>query len=53
MLVCDRQIATGATHNDCGDLKRDIADRDYGVDEEDVPQSEIKQEAIACLERTS
>ena len=26
---------TGATHNDCGELKQEIADRDYGGDEDD------------------
>lgn len=43
-------IATGATHNDCGDLKQEIADRDYGGDEELVPQEQLKQETILCLE---
>jgi hypothetical protein len=43
-------IATGATHNDCGNLKQEIADRDYDGDLEEVPQEQLKQESITCLE---
>ena len=43
-------IPTGATHNDCGNLKQEIADRDYGGDKEQVPQEQLKQESITCLE---
>lgn len=50
LLYVTGTIATGATHNDCGDLKAEIADRDYDGDEEDVPQEVLKAETIACLE---
>lgn len=50
VLYATDNIATGATHNDCGDLKYEIAVRDYGGDEELVPQGQLKQESITCLE---
>ena len=42
-------IPTGPTHNDCGDLKPVIAEREYDGDEEEVTQEELKQETIDCL----
>jgi len=48
LLYATGVIATGATHNDCEDFRKTIADR-RGIDEEDVPQSEIKAEAEQCL----
>jgi hypothetical protein len=48
LLYASGVIATGATHNDCEDFRKTIADR-RGIDEEDVPQSEIKAEAEQCL----
>ena len=50
VLYVTETIPTGATHNDCGNLKQEIADRDYGGDEELVPQEQLKQESITCLE---
>ena len=50
VLYATDNIATGATHNDCGNLKREIADRDYDGDLEEVPQEQLKQESITCLE---
>jgi hypothetical protein len=50
ILYATDKIPTGATHNDCGELKQEIADRDYGGDEEKVPQEQLKQESIACLD---
>jgi len=41
-------IATGATHNDCENFREDIA-RERGIDEEDVPQRDIKALAEQCL----
>jgi hypothetical protein len=49
LLYATGTIATGPTHNDCGDLKQGIADREYHGDEEEVPQSQLKQETIDCL----
>jgi hypothetical protein len=51
-LHASGNIATGPTHNDCGDLKPVIADREHDGDEEEVEQSELKQETIDCLEGT-
>ncbi len=48
LLYTTGVIATGATHNDCEDFKKTIAER-RGIDKEDVPQSEIKAEAEQCL----
>lgn len=48
-LYATGTIATGPTHNNCGDLKPVIADRQYGGDEEEVTQAELKQETIDCL----
>jgi hypothetical protein len=50
ILYVTDTIPTGATHNDCGELKQEIADRDYGGDEELVPQEQLKNETIACLD---
>jgi hypothetical protein len=49
ILYATGTIPTGPTHNDCGDLKGRIADRDYHGNEEEVPQSVLKQETIDCL----
>ena len=49
LLYATGAIATGATHNDCGELKKDIADERYGGDEEHVLQEELKQATIVCL----
>ena len=48
VLYATGTIATGATHNDCEDFRRQIAD-EQGIDEEDVKQSDIKALAEACL----
>jgi hypothetical protein len=50
ILYLTETIPTGATHNDCGELKQEIADRDYGGDESLVPQEQLKNETIACLD---
>ena len=52
VLYASGTIATGPTHNDCGDLKPVIADREYDGDEEEVEQEELKQETIDCLAGT-
>lgn len=49
LLYATGTIATGATHNDCGELKQSIADREYGGDEEKVTQEQLKRETIDCL----
>lgn len=49
LLYATGTIATGPTHNDCGDLKPVIANRDHDGDKEEVPQSVLKQETIDCL----
>ncbi len=49
LLYATGAIATGATHNDCVDIKQNLAVR-LGIDEEDVPQSEIARETQACLD---
>ena len=49
VLYATDRIATGATHNDCEDFRAIIAE-EQGIDEEDVPQSEIKARSIECLE---
>ena len=49
LLYATGRIATGPTHNECGDLKPTIAKRDFGGEEKDVPQSVLKQETIDCL----
>jgi len=48
LLYATGAIATGATHNDCANFRKTIADR-RGIDEEDVPQNDIKAEAEQCL----
>jgi len=48
LLYATGAIATGATHNDCEDFRKTIAD-ERGIDEEDVPQSAIKALAEECL----
>jgi hypothetical protein len=48
ILYATGAIATGATHNDCEKFREDIARR-QGIDEEDVPQRDIKQAAEQCL----
>ena len=48
LLYTTGVIATDATHNDCEDFKKTIAER-RGIDKEDVPQSEINAEAEQCL----
>ena len=47
-LYATGAIATGATHNDCADYKKELAEA-RGVDEEDVPQRDIERETEACL----
>lgn len=47
-LYATGAIATGATHNDCAGFRAQIA-RERGIDEQDVPQSEIKAATAACL----
>lgn len=42
-------IGTGATHNDCADYRKEIAD-ERGIDEEDVPQRDIKERTQTCLD---
>lgn len=55
LLYATGAIATGATHNDCEDFRKEIADNPQmfglapGIDEEDVPQSAIKALAQECL----
>lgn len=49
LLYATGTIATGATHNDCGDLKQSIADREYGGDKDEVTQEQLKHETIECL----
>lgn len=48
LLFATGVIATGATHNDCENFREELAPL-YGGDEEDVPQSAIKQLAEECL----
>ncbi|MBI5285552.1 MAG: hypothetical protein HY874_10705 [Chloroflexi bacterium] len=48
LLYATGAIATGATHNDCADFKREIA-RERGIDMADVPQGEVKARTEACL----
>lgn len=50
LLYTTGVIATGATHNDCDSIKKQIADDRYGGQEEDVPQEELKLATQACLE---
>lgn len=49
LLFATGTIATGATHNDCPNYREDIA-REQGIDEEDVPDEQVKNATIACLE---
>jgi hypothetical protein len=49
LLYASGTIATGATHNDCAEYRKEIAE-ERGIDEEDVPQEEIKNRTAACLE---
>jgi len=49
MLYVTDAIGTGATHNDCADFRKAIAD-ERGIDEEDVEQREIKERTQTCLE---
>lgn len=49
VLYATGTIATGATHNDCADFKHEIA-KERGIDQEDVPQSEIAQRTQTCLD---
>jgi hypothetical protein len=42
-------IAIGATHNTCPNFKEQIAE-ERGIDEEDVPQRDLKERTIACLD---
>lgn len=41
-------LPTGATHNDCSDFAKTIAE-EQGIDEEDVAQEDIKALAEECL----
>ena len=49
LLYATGAIATGATHNDCADFRHAIAE-ERGIDEEDVPQEEIKVATATCLQ---
>ena len=49
LLYTTGAIATGATHNDCDGIKKQIAEERYGGREKDVPQEELKQATQACL----
>jgi len=49
VLYATGAIATGATQNDCEDLKRAIA-RERGIDPQDVPQEDVKAATQACLD---
>jgi hypothetical protein len=48
LLYATGAIATGPTHNDCANFRAQIAE-EQGIDEEDVPQSAIKQRTEECL----
>ncbi len=48
LLYATDTIGTGATHNDCEDFRKTIAD-EKGIDEEDVEQRDIKALAAECL----
>lgn len=48
LLYATGAISTGATHNNCENFRAIIAE-ERGIDEEDVPQSAIKQLAEECL----
>ena len=47
LWAADR-LPTGATHNDCSDFAKILAE-EQGIDEEDVAQEDIKALAIECL----
>ena len=49
VLYATGTIATGATHNDCADFKHEIA-KERGIDQADVPQSDIAQRTQECLD---
>lgn len=49
LLYATGTIGTGATHNTCADFRNNIAE-ERGIDEEDVPQEDIKNATAACLE---
>lgn len=49
LLYATGAIATGATHNDCSGFRKAIAE-ERGIDEEDVPQEEIKTRTVSCLQ---
>ncbi len=49
LLYATGAIATGATHNDCAGFRKAIAE-ERGIDEEDVPQEDIKAATAACLQ---
>ena len=53
ILYATDNIPTGATHNDCGDLKNEIADRDYGGDEELCRRSSSSRRASLAWKDTS
>ncbi|MBI2724068.1 MAG: hypothetical protein HYX50_03300 [Chloroflexi bacterium] len=48
LLYTTGNIATGATANTCAGFKEEIA-RELGINEKDVPQSEIRQRTVDCL----
>jgi hypothetical protein len=48
VLYATGAIATGATHNDCADYRHEVAE-ERGINDEDVPQSEIKARTQTCL----
>jgi hypothetical protein len=48
MLYATGALGTGATHNDCVDLRHEIAVR-QGISDTDVPREQVKQETAQCL----
>jgi hypothetical protein len=50
LLYATGAIATGATHNDCVDFRHQIA-KERGIDDQDVPQQDIKEATRACLDQ--
>ncbi len=49
VLYATGVIATGATNNNCANFKQQIAD-ERGIDEQNVPQSEVSQRTRTCLD---
>jgi hypothetical protein len=49
ILYATGTIATGATHADCGDHRDNVAKLYPELDEHDLPQAAIKEDAVKCL----